>query len=80
MKKANVKSIEKILADLEEKKDVLTSIFEEEESIISSRSDKWLESEKGEYAQERLSDLENGIASIESLFDELTNSIESYEG
>lgn len=79
MKKSNIKSIKKIIDAIESYKDELTIIFEEEEAIIDGRSERWLDSDKGQHATNALSELESAVTSVENLFDELSNSIDSYE-
>lgn len=79
MKKSNIKVIKKIIDQLEDQKDELVNVFEDEEAIVSSRTEKWLDSDKGQHASNCLSELENAIDSIERLYEELTNSIEEYE-
>lgn len=63
--------IKKIIKGLQENLDKLQEILENREEYIDERSEKWLESEKGENYQLQTDDLGEAISGLEEIIEEL---------
>ena len=78
MKKLNAKKINKIISSLEEHRETLDGVLNDEQETFDARSEKWQESEKGEHASNMLSEIDASITSIDQLIEELSNSLDEY--
>lgn len=77
MKKTDVKLVAAIIGDLEEKIAKLTDLRDDAQNQYDNKSEKWQESEKGEQAMEQIDYLTNACDGLESVKDDLENSMQN---
>lgn len=77
MKQAQVKKLKAMIGRLQEMQSEFETIKDEVQEAYDAKSEKWQESEKGEKAQDELSEFEN--IDIESLIDALDGLASQYD-